>query len=131
MVLALAAFSTGCKTGQTGAAYTPVDTNKRAVENSAKFVLLDAKTQTQVTCSGLQEQVLADGRLEVMANVRNRVNKRIVVQINCVFKDAQGFPVDETPFQTLVLTERAQEGVRFVCINDQAKGYTIRVRQTR
>lgn len=118
-------------TGHTGGAFTPRNTDRYAVENTAKFVLLDYEMQRRVTCSGLQERVLEDGRLEVVANVRNRVNKRIVVQINCVFKDIQGFPVEETPFQSLVLTENAQEGVRFVSMNSQAKGYTIRVRKDR
>ena len=63
--------------------------------------------------------------------MRNRENRRIEVQINCVFKDEQGFPVDETPFRTLILTENAQEGVQFTSMNNQAKTYTIRVRQAR
>jgi hypothetical protein len=67
--------------------------------------------------TGLQERVLADGRLEVVANVKNRENRRIEVQINCVFKDDQGFYGDETPFQTLILAEYATEAVRFTAAN--------------
>jgi len=63
--------------------------------------------------------------------VRNRENRRIQVQINCEFKDAQGFPVDSTPFQTLILTENATESVPFTSMNSKAKNYTIRVRQAR
>jgi hypothetical protein len=49
-----------------------------------------------------------------------------------VFKDPQGFPTaDEAPFRTLILTENAQEGVRFVSLNAQARTYTIRIRQAR
>jgi hypothetical protein len=119
-------------TGHEGGAYAPKNPTKYALENEAKFVLLDRQVQRSVTCSGLQEQVLPDGRLEVTANVRNRLNRRIEVQINCVFKDGQGFPTgDETPFQQLFLTENAQEGVKFVSMNNLAKGYTIRVRQAR
>ncbi len=119
-------------TGHEGGAYTPKNATKYDLENRAKFVLLDYTTQRQVTCSGLQERILEDGRLQVSANIRNRVGKRITVQINCVYKDEQGFPTgDETPFQTLILTENAQEGVQFVSINNKAKNYTIRVRQAR
>ena len=53
------------------------------------------------------------------------------MQINCEFKDAQGFPIDATPFQTLILTENGQEGVSFESLSDKAKKYTIRVRQAR
>lgn len=119
-------------TGHPGGAYEPRDVSKYNLEDSAKFVLLDRGAQRSVTCSSILERVLDDGRLEVIANVRNRQNRRIEVQINCVFKDELGFPVnDEAPFKRLILTENAQEGVRFVSLNDQARTYTIRIRQSR
>ncbi len=112
-------------------AYAPVNTTVNNLEDSATFVLFDPGAQKSVTCDGLQTQRLADGRLQVAANVRNRENRRIQVQINCVFKDPQGFVVEETPFQNLFLDENAQEGVRFVSMNDKAQRYTIRVREAR
>ena len=49
-----------------------------------------------------------------------------------LFKDAQGFSTgDETPWQTLILSEYATEAVRFTAMNNQAKKYTVRVRQAR
>ena len=67
-----------------------------------------------------------------MANVKNRENRRIQVQANCVFKDDQGFSTgDETPFQTLILAENSTEAVHFTAMNTLAKKYTIRVRQAR
>ncbi len=119
----------GCKTDH--GAYAPVHTNVNDLENSARFVLFDKGAQRSVTCDGLQETRLSDGRLQIGANVRNMENRRIQVQINCVFKDAQGFVVEETPFQNLFLDENAQEGVKFVSANDKALRYTMRVRQAR
>ena len=117
-------------TGHSGGAYEPKNTAKYDLENKAKFVDMDYRVQRSVTCSGLQERILEDGRLEVAANVRNRLERRIEVQIQCVFKDAQGFSTgDETPWNTLILTENSQETVRFTSMNDRAKGYTIRVRE--
>ena len=119
-------------TGHPGGAYEPRNVNKYDLENSAKFVLLDKGVERSVTCPNIMERVTDDGRLEVTANVRNRLNRRIEVQINCVFKDDKGFPTsDEAPFRTLILDENAQEGVRFVSLNNQARTYTIRVRQAR
>ena len=61
-----------------------------------------------------------------------RESRRIQVQINCVFKDEQGFSTgDETPFQTLILSENSTEAVRFTAMNTQARKYTVRVRQAR
>ncbi len=127
---ALAAFLSGCANPETGA-YRPQNTTKFNTEDREKFVLLDAGTQQSVTPTGIQETVLPDGRLQVVAKVRNRENRRIQVQINCEFKDAQGFPIDSTPFQTLILTENATEGVPFTSMNAKAKDYTFRVRQAR
>jgi hypothetical protein len=58
-------------------------------------------------------------------------HRRIQVQVDCVFKDAQGFPVEETPFENLFLDENAQEGVHFIAANAQAARYTVRIRQPR
>lgn len=110
----------------------PLDTTKYTLENSERFVLLDQPAQNSVTCTGLQETTLADGRLEVVANVKNRESRRLEVQVNCVFKDAQGFSTgDETPWRTLILSEYATEAVRFTAMNAQARKYTVRVRQAR
>jgi len=126
LATALLTAFTGCETG----AYPPKNTNKFDGENNVNFVLLDAPTQRSVTCTGLQQRVLEDGRLEITANVRNREAHRVQVQVSCVFKDEQGFPTgDETPFTSLILSENAQEGVKFVSLNPLAKKYTIRVRQ--
>lgn len=112
--------------------YTAQDTTKYSVENTEKFVLLDKPTQNSITCTGLQERILEDGRIEVVANIKNREARRLQVQVNCVFKDEQGFSTgDETPFQTLILAENSTEAVRFTAMNTLAKKYTIRVRQSR
>ena len=114
-----------------GGAYAPKNTDKNNLESSAKFVLLDAGAQRSVTCASLQEGKTVDGRLQVKANVRNRENRRLEVQINCVFKDELGFTLDETPFESLILTENETRGVEFTAMNVKAKNYTIRVRQAR
>src|SRR6059036_791410 len=85
-VVALA-FTAGCATEP--GPFAPLDTTKFTLENTDRFVLLDKPAQYSVTCTGLQERWLGDGRLEVVANVKNRESRRIQVQINCVFKDDQ------------------------------------------
>ena len=125
-----AAALTGCKTHE--GAYTPVSVPSADLENTQKFVLLDPGAQRSITTSGpIQEKWLPDGRLQVSTNVRNRENRRIQVQVDCVFKDEQGFPLDQTPFQNLILTENSQEGVTFTAMNTNARKYTIRVREAR
>src|SRR3954464_8874708 len=130
LAAAALAISAGC-VAATGP-FPALDTTKFTLENTDRFVLLDQPAQNSVTCTGLQERPLADGRLEVVANVKNRESRRIQVQINCVFKDEQGFSTgDETAWQTLILSENSTEAVRFTAMNGQAKKYTVRVRQAR
>jgi uncharacterized protein YcfL len=124
------ALSAGCVAA--AGPFPALDTTKFTLENTDRFVLLDQPAQNSVTCTGLQEIPLADGRLEVVANVKNRESHPVQVQINCVFKDEQGFATgDETAFQTITLSENATEAVRFTAMNALAKKYTIRVRQAR
>ena len=131
-ISAITLLDTGCKTQSETGALPPVNTTKFNLENTANFVLLDPGTQKSVTCSGLQVGKTPDGRLEVAAKVRNRENRRIEVQINCVFKDDQGFSTEEEPpFKMLILTENSTEDVKFTAMNTKATKYTVRVREAR
>jgi len=120
----------GCASHPHGA-YAPQYVSEPTLESSAKFVLLDPGAQKSVTCKEIQETRLQDGRMQVAANLMNLENRRIQVQVNCVFKDAQGFTVEDTPFQNFFLDENALEGIKFVSANDKAQRYTIRVREAR
>jgi uncharacterized protein YcfL len=127
----LALAVTGCSTYDKGP-YLPQTSKTPAHENTERVVLMDPGVQYSLTCTGIQEGATPDGRLEVQAQIRNRENRRIEVQINCVFKDANGYSTgDETPFQTLILTENGTEQVKFTAMNTLAKKYTLRIRQAR
>jgi hypothetical protein len=122
----------GCETPPADhGAYLPLNVAVNDLENRTALVLLDPRVQNSVTCPGIQETRLPDGRLQVAVNLRNRENRRIQVQANCEFKDEQGFVLDATPFQNVFLDENAQEGARFVSMNEKASRYTIRVREAR
>jgi uncharacterized protein YcfL len=122
----------GCSSTYDKGPYLPQQSQTPAYENTENFVLLDPGAQRSITCTGINEATLADGRLEVTAQIRNRENRRLEVQANCVFKDGNGVSTgDETPFQTVILTENATEQVKFTASNAAAKKYTIRVRQAR
>lgn len=132
IAITAALFVAGCSTSYDKGPYLPQTSKTPAYENSERFVLLDPGAQHSITCSGIHEATLTDGRLEVTAQIRNRENRRIEVQANCVFKDGNGVSTgDETPFQTVILTENATDQVKFTSSNAAAKKYTIRVRQAR
>ncbi len=113
-------------------AYFAKHPDRYDVENQSEFALMDKAVERSVSVAGIQDRVLPDGRLEVIANVRNRLDRRIQVQVSCVFKDDIGFSTgDETPWRSLILTENAQESVMVTSMNERARRYTFRVRQAR
>jgi uncharacterized protein YcfL len=128
-----AVFVAGCKSTYDNGPYLPQQSKTPAYESTQPVVLLDPGVQYSLTVNGQpQARMLDDGRLEVVTQLRNRENRRIEVQANCVFKDVNGTAIgDETPFQTVILTENSTEQVQFTSMNDKAKKYTIRVRQAR
>lgn len=129
MAAVLTLSTIGCKTRGAYVAEVP---DGYDLENQTEFVLMNKRVAKSVTVAGIQERVLADGRLEVTANLLSKDRRRIQVQISCVYKDQNGFSTgDETSWNTLILTENAQEAVRFMSMNEKARKYTIRVREAR
>jgi hypothetical protein len=110
----------------------PSDSAKYTVENTDRFAALDPAADAAVMCTGLQERTLGDGRLEVIANVKNRGGQATRVQVQCDFLDDQGAPVGaEGPWQALELAGDSTEVVRFTAPDAKAKRYAIRVRRAR
>ena len=131
LVLALTAvLLAGCHTTQR--LYAPLDATRYTIESTDKFVLLDQASDLPISCTGLQERILPDGRFQVVANVRNQSDRPLQVQVNCVFKDEQGVSAgDETPFRNLRLGGGETKAVTFTSINNLARRYTVQVRQLR
>ncbi len=123
-------FLAGC---QTSGPYAPQsDKHPGVSEANATVVLMDPAVQASVTSVGDRKVTLPDGRLHAEANLKNREGRRIVVQVQCVFKDEQGFATEgDPPWVTLPLSEYATETVSFDSMNPKASKYTIRVKQVR
>jgi hypothetical protein len=125
-------LAAGCSSTHDKGPYLPQATKAPAYEGKEPVVLMDPGVQYSVTCSGVNETVLPDGRLQVVAHLRNRENRRIEVQANCSFKDQNGFGTgDDTPYVMVILTENGTEDVTFASANNRARKYTIHVRQAR
>ncbi len=125
LIIGLAALAvTGCSSTKNSSALAP--------EVAAKYQGMDPGVNYSIAPAGFSEARMPDGRLQVAAQLRNKENRRIQVQVQCVFKDTQGFSTgDETPWENVILTENATETVRFTSLNNQAASYTVRVRQAR
>lgn len=125
--LLLALLLAGCQGGP--AAFLPEETAKYSLENTEKFQLLDRTARLAVACTGLQERLDAAGRLEIVANLRNRGPEEIAMQVRCAFQDAAGVPTgDETPWLALNLDPGATEAVHYFATDSRARKFTIQVR---
>jgi hypothetical protein len=128
---ATALIAAGCSSTYDKGPYLPQKSKTPPYEDTERLILLDPGVQYSVTMATYAQRTLEDGRLEVVVGLRNRENRRLEVQVDCLFKDEAGVVTDEAPFQAVILTENATEQVKFVSLNAQAKKYTIRVRQAR
>ena len=120
----------GCSTPE--GAYTPVYSEKGDMESHHNVVFMSKGIEKSLDVSGIKKTKLADGRLKATVNLRSRDDRRIQVQVRCIFKDEDGFSTgDETPWKTLILTEKSQETVSYTSMNDKAAKFTISVRESR
>lgn len=123
-------FAAGCATEAEPT--VAVETTKYTLENTETFSLQDKAVLAAISCTGVQHYTLGDGRIEVIANLKNRSPKKLTIQTSCAFRDAQGTPLaDETPWTTLTIAENTTETVRFPAGSPLAKKYTVRVREAR
>jgi len=123
-LLAACVFGIGCATDTTPKTQAPR-------EEPPQYVWFDDSTPRSVECTGVQLGRTADGRLRVVAHLRNVEYFRVEVQANCVFMDGQGFTLDEAPFRTLILDENATQDVMFEAFQTNAVKYLVRVRKAR
>ncbi len=120
----------GC--GSVPAPQAPQDTTKFTVGNTVRFAALDSATEAVISCTGLQERALADGRLEVVANLRNSGAIPAKVLVQCEFLAEGGLPVGPEPrWQTLAIAADSTEVMRFTAPDLTARKYSIRVRRAR
>jgi hypothetical protein len=117
----------GCSVAPEASA--PQDSTKFTVENTDQFAALDPAADAAVMCTGLQERMLGDGRLEVVANVKNRGSETAKVRVQCQFLDDQGEPTEPAAhWQALSIAGDSTAVVRFTSSNSSAKKYAIRAR---
>jgi uncharacterized protein YcfL len=130
LLLAPLLLLAGCRTAPRENHFA--ESGRYSLENTEKFRLLDRPAQAAVACTGLQERFNDAGRLELIANLQNRLAEPIEMQVRCVFQDAAGAAVgDETPWLPLTLDGHATEAVHYFATTSLSRRFTILVRSTK
>ncbi len=128
LLLVLGALA-GCRTVDTSG--VTLTSSKFTLEQTEKLEFIAPELQSAVSSTGIQHSTLADGRVQVVVNIRNHSKLPIAIQLSAAFKDSSGFTtLDETPWQAVSLGRGTTEAVRFVSRQPGLRQYTIRVRHS-
>src|SRR5689334_3243733 len=128
LALTAALFTFGC--AQEGPYVPPERVPSIEVENTT--VLLDEELNGLVAVDLQKAERTRRGKLKALANVRNRTNQDLAIQTQTVFRDADGFSIqDDTAWETLVLTANETRTITALSTSRKADRYTIRLRLLR
>lgn len=129
VMVAVAVLMAGCTKGPyQSTTYKPGTTS---IEHTEK-VTYAGKLASKVRVVDTRSTVLADGRLEVYAELENMKGDNLVVQVQTQFKDGMGTLLnDETNWKTIVMPPRSSTSYRETSMNDKAKDFVIRVKPER
>lgn len=126
----LSLFFISCASGP----YTPASDPKSPEAAGQKVVLLDEFLEDRIAVD-LAPVSKRDGqdRLMVQASLRNRTEKALSIQVQVLFKGAQGMVLysdsgAEMPWQPLILSANETKSLTQTALTSEASQYTIRVR---
>ena len=91
-----------------------------------RVVALGAGTMPKVTCPGLLERTLGDGRMEVVATLEAAAPGPFRLRVGCVFLDAGGRQVGAAEERSVTVVAGTSESVRFDAASPDARSYLIR-----
>lgn len=105
---------------------------KYTVDDTGRVAFADPLSRDSIEVTGLQERFLADGRLDMVAVVKNKSSQATKVEVQCVFRDIDGFVAAQaTDWKPLSLGAQASETVHFTASTTVSRRYTLRFRQAK
>lgn len=121
-------FFSGCQMATIPA--MPLTTTKYTLQQTEKLSLMDSRVQGSVSSTGIQHSILADGRLQVVVNIKNRDSQPNRVELSILFKGADSMvDIGESPWQVIELDAFATQAVKVVSTSTAARNFKVRVRQ--
>ena len=102
------------------------------LEQTETLVLMDRKLLDDLSITGQKADWTSDARLKVRALIKNRIRETIRLQVQTIFKDADGFATgDETNWELVLLGPHETHDYSCTAMNTKAQKYVIRVRYAR
>lgn len=126
LAAALALMVAGCSGPSTTA---PVMGTRYSLADTEKVMLMDGTVQQAVECTGLQVINRKDGRLEVIASLKNMDHNTFVIEVGAAFKGPAGEDLDDrTAWHRLILEGNNTVIARFVSKDARAADFAVQVR---
>jgi len=127
---AVALLASGCAEGP----ILPVANPKSPEAVHAPVSLLDADLEDVIAVDIIRAGKNPEGLLAVQANIRDRTDKDVAIQVQTVFYDELGLvlysePGNETPWTTVILSTNGTVPYRAQALNNAAKRFTIHIRR--
>jgi hypothetical protein len=117
----------GCATPPS-APPAPVVPARIEAADAGAFRTLDAASAAAARCPATEAHVLADGRLELLANLESTQDKPAALQVQAVFAAADGSGAAASPWQPVALAPHATVTVRFDAPDAKGRRWLLRVR---
>ncbi len=132
----LAVLGLGLAVGLAGCAgpckKNAVMATRYTLADTAKVMLLDETVAQAVECTGLQVVHRKDGRLEIIASLKNLSNATFAIQVGATFKGPAGETLaDEACWHRLTLEGNNTVVARFVSQDGRAADFAVKVRATK
>ncbi|MDK2970866.1 MAG: hypothetical protein PWP23_621 [Candidatus Sumerlaeota bacterium] len=124
---AIATFATACRSK--APSYARVD--DKAIKAATMPVnILDYDLRNRVAADIAAAERQADGRLVVMANIRNSTRKPLTVEVRTVFKNSLGLGIgDETEWEPIFFAPQQIQTIRTMSRDNTAQTFTVEVRR--
>jgi len=132
VVMLLAAALAGCHRVPQEGPYPALSVPKAALEERETVVILDGSVAGKIAVENQAVRRDAQGRLEVLANIRNRTRYDQAIDVQTVFKNETGISTgDETAWKRLSLGANETQTYSAISLDDRPVRYTVRIRQGR
>ena len=107
-----------------------VEGSRVVAEHEEEFILLNRALKKKFSFEIPAQRRVANDRLEVIVQIRNRTNHRQVVDASTIFRDADNVPInDETAWTRLIFDPNQTLTYRATSITSKAALFTVRIRQ--
>ena len=102
---------------------------EKVVEHENSVVVMDQSLHDEgIVVTGQKSERTPDGRLKVTVEIKNETDKKGVLQVQTVFKDANNMPIDDqTNWEFIVLDPFAIYYYTATSFKTEASRYTVRI----